>query len=310
MKKHLFFIALIGIFSRAVSQNTFPTPTGNVGIGTTTPSNKLQVIDASGTSAVNLQTATNVLNEVIGISFGTQPGIRTKAAVVGVNTNTGNAAGDLALYTNSGTALAEKMRITSDGKVGIGVAAPASLLSVGGNASILTDQQVAFRYNSTITSGTGGALGLQLIANPSANSSAGLFGIYVQMGTNTASSSNVGSMFGLVSTAAHRGTGIIATVNNLYASSPILASTGTITNSYGVMIRPQQIAGVTKGYGVYQAGTADINYFDGNTGFGAANPQNKLVVAQASSLVPAALIQDTDTGDAGLAFNVSGASFT
>jgi len=49
---------------------------------------------------------------------------------------------------------------------------------------------------------------------------------------------------------------------------------------------------------------------DGNVGIGAINPQNKLVVAQANSLVPAALIQDSGTGDAGLAFNVSGASFT
>jgi hypothetical protein len=49
---------------------------------------------------------------------------------------------------------------------------------------------------------------------------------------------------------------------------------------------------------------------DGNVGIGVTNPQNKVVVAQASSLVPAVLIQDSGTGDAGLAFNVSGASFT
>jgi hypothetical protein len=41
-------------------------------------------------------------------------------------------------------------------------------------------------------------------------------------------------------------------------------SSSTITNSYGVYIDPQDISGVTTGYGIYAAGSTDINYLAGN----------------------------------------------
>ena len=108
---------------------------GNVGIGTTAPANKLHIVDVTGTNTLNLQLSTNTLNETIGIAFGTLPGNRTKASITGVNTNAGNSAGALAFYTSSGTSLNEAMRINSVGNVGIGSSTPASQLHVYENST-------------------------------------------------------------------------------------------------------------------------------------------------------------------------------
>ncbi|GGH18325.1 hypothetical protein [Mucilaginibacter phyllosphaerae] len=311
MKKKLLFILFLALSQAVFAQNTFPTESGsNVGIGTLSPTNKLHIVDAAGSSAINLQTATNNLNETIGISFGTQTGPRIKAAVVGLNTNVDNAAGALLFRTNNGTTLAEKMRITSDGFVGVGTTAPTSLLSVGGNSFILGYQQAAIRYSPVITSGTGGMLGLQMMANPTANSTASLFGIYSQMGTETGLSNNIGTMNGIVTSINNRGTGNIGIVNNMLVTTPMFTSTGTVTTSYGLVIHPQLVTNVTTGYGISQLGSTDLNYFAGNVGIGINNPQNKLVVSQSNSVIPGALIRDSGTGNAGLAFVVPGVSFT
>ena len=122
------------------------TQYGDIGIGTSAPESKLHIIDAAGTNNILLQSTTNALNETMGIAFGTQPGDRTKAAIASVNTNTGNPAGALALYTNTGAGLAEKMRITATGNVGIGTTSPDQPLTVNGtihSTSVLVDLNVS-----------------------------------------------------------------------------------------------------------------------------------------------------------------------
>ena len=51
------------------------------------------------------------------------------------------------------------------------------------------------------------------------------------------------------------------------------ASSGTITNQYGIYV-DSLVAGTNR-YGVYQAGTSDKNYFAGNTGVGTTSPFTK-----------------------------------
>jgi hypothetical protein len=53
-----------------------------------------------------------------------------------------------------------------------------------------------------------------------------------------------------------------------YANSPNTVVGGTLPNLYGIYVAPQLKTNVTNGWGVYQAGTADQNYFAGNTVFG------------------------------------------
>jgi hypothetical protein len=54
------------------------------------------------------------------------------------------------------------------------------------------------------------------------------------------------------------------------------------TNSYGLYVEAQQVAGVTKGYGLYQAGASDTNYLAGSTKLGGGAAIKKHLSATAT----------------------------
>jgi hypothetical protein len=130
------------------------TSTGNVGIGTTTPSNRLQV---SGSGRVFNAVSSN--DQVVGSLTCTTGGVSTLGfngvgstsdyhVRIGANTT------NLVLYTND----TEKMRITSAGNVGIGTTAPQKLLHINGgsgsvdnlvleSAYVASGQGVAMQFN-------------------------------------------------------------------------------------------------------------------------------------------------------------------
>ena len=97
--------------------------TGNVGIGTTSPTTKLAIqsgISASSADVITLLQETNGAEKAaatIGISIGNS----------GASTN----ASDLWFATATGGSTSEKMRITSAGNVGIGKTSPSSKLYIG-----------------------------------------------------------------------------------------------------------------------------------------------------------------------------------
>jgi hypothetical protein len=102
--------------------------TGNVGIGTTTPSEKLHIMGAyRSDTAVAVNTASDVL---MANSVGS--GFRTPAAKLQVQrgTNLGQGWNFLVAANTTGT-VSEAMRITTEGLVGIGTTTPNVLLSVG-----------------------------------------------------------------------------------------------------------------------------------------------------------------------------------
>ena len=148
MKKTLTLSALILLTSAySHAQNAFPS-TGNVGIGTTTPLNQLE-IRLTSTGGISLgawnQPPTAGAMRFVGTtgSNGTFNGgniIGGDNGAAGMAIiNTINGAGlsqDVAFYTHlNGFQSAQKMLITSDGNVGIGTTDPKGYrLAVNGNA--------------------------------------------------------------------------------------------------------------------------------------------------------------------------------
>ena len=133
------------------------TETGNVGIGTTSPSKKLEIVASSAASSETLLrlnggvssfSGSNDANTAYGMDFYgsaysagtgiiTLPGAQISMQKEGTWNNTAGGTGptgSLLFYTGAGTVssptLTEKMRITSAGLVGIGTTTPAYTLHV------------------------------------------------------------------------------------------------------------------------------------------------------------------------------------
>jgi hypothetical protein len=121
----------------SIETGNFIVQTGNVGIGMTTPGAKLQTYATNTGSQflMSAQDGVNSLNFGLGFSVNSQ----TFATIAGVYTNSGGSgAGDLTFYTKTtSTSLSEKVRIASDGNVGIGTTSPASKLHISGSGQTI-----------------------------------------------------------------------------------------------------------------------------------------------------------------------------
>lgn len=121
------------------------TNTGNVGIGTTSPGTilSLQRSDATSYTGTHNSISNNgidiynnqssVTDAFAGISFRVAGSGYTNVGTGSINlVNTGDGDGDLTFVTRNNGTSSEKLRITYDGKVGIGTASPQALLHVAG----------------------------------------------------------------------------------------------------------------------------------------------------------------------------------
>lgn len=117
---------------------------GNVGIGTTAPANKLSIAVASG--AVNAVVTNGTGTQAVGVTSG-------NAGLLGMTSNH-----ELGLYTNNTV----RMTIQAAGNVGVGTASPAVKLAISSTDAVLvpvgttgerpTGATGYLRFNSTTTS--------------------------------------------------------------------------------------------------------------------------------------------------------------
>jgi hypothetical protein len=118
---------------------------GNVGIGTTTPSEKLSLLGNNGGTFLKIHDQRSTTGDLAGIKLGTMPlgpigNMKTMIAHI----ETGSyGTGDLVFALNPDASTDsevditdEVMRITSSGKVGIGTTSPEEKLSVSGGVNI------------------------------------------------------------------------------------------------------------------------------------------------------------------------------
>jgi hypothetical protein len=134
-------------FAQGANTRLFINSSGSVGIGTSSPRSKLDVATSATEALFIGNTAeTIVAGDLLGaVSFGSRDsstfssgGITNIRSYATTTYNTGNVSGDIRFYTSNslqnttGAALfgTEVMRIASDGNVGIGTSAPATILEV------------------------------------------------------------------------------------------------------------------------------------------------------------------------------------
>lgn len=144
MKRRIFSVfGLLMVSAFSFAQNTFPS-SGNVGIGTTSPAALLHI---QGTDA-RLRIG-GTLNDYMGIDFDANNGTVYHKIVSHANSGffdfwAGVSGGghNFRFFTDG----SERVRFTSDGKVGVGTTTPATMLDVNGLST--------FRNALTINAGT------------------------------------------------------------------------------------------------------------------------------------------------------------
>ena len=175
-----------GISLRSSNGTTrlFVKESGDVGIGTNSPSSLLNVNSSANTVESYLDITSNTVARMkLGYSYTDTPSVSDNDAWVTVDSTgnldlstRGNANSNIQLYTSNGTTHSEKMRINGEGNVGIGTGDPQATLHVrsannvtgsieieGGKATVTAIGEINSELNfgsrdASATGGIGGSI--------------------------------------------------------------------------------------------------------------------------------------------------------
>lgn len=276
---------------------------GNVGIGTTSPGARLVVQGGHiglGTNDIETWTAASGVIESAKTSlfFGLDTDIHVSSNAYYNNGWLYKTSGPAANYyqlgglhswrvapsgsVDQGLTWTNAMTLTNAGLLGIGTASPSSLLTTAQypfNDATNRVGNYLFMESSNNTGATLANTHTVLAVEGSTNwgsSWNGQTGIKSTVGPNWGPIANATAFyaFGRTQLNYHN----ILNLHNFYAASPSVVTNSIISNAYGVYLAPQQATNVENGFGVYQTGSADRNYFAGNVGIGSTSPTEKLYV--------------------------------
>ncbi len=275
---------------------------GNVGIGTTNPTNRLYITSASGDTGVRLEgSATNSAY----INFRDAAGANTNTYFGTENSTGGNlAAGTSAYSTVLATANARSiqfatnnavaMTILSGGNVGIGTTNPLTRLHLSGTTAATTKIQIDDTASGTLTYTIQGDAGRGVFTSRGGDHTWGHKFTAAANLTGISSEQIMGQFLGTF--APTSGTAKFIGLD----ISPTINQTGTATGDYtALQIRPTITAATGTNKFLIHAGTAaspDMFVLNGagNVGIGTATPGSKLDITTAG-------LAATQTTSSGLA---------
>ncbi len=274
---------------QSTSNSYFATAGGSVGIGTTNPTSKLEVITANDTDG----TPATFSNQEFTVGSG-------PSGAVFISYDQTNNRGYIGALSPS-VAWRNLILQPGGGNVGIGTTAPATTLDVNGS-TLIRGNQLTIGTTALDPSGFyyNGAPTLFDFASGSA-----IDWIGASIGPSRAGSA--GMAYGLRSQLRHTGTQTKAT--DLLLESP----NSTVTNFTGILSYTRTIP--SGNYFIYDASTFQ-SYFSGNVGIGTTNPSTKLEVAGGLLATGSTTLQDftatnsTTTNATTTNFYVSGRAST
>ena len=146
------------------------TSAGNVGIGTILPTTVLHTQSNTGSNFISVRDERSTTGDLAGIRFSTGPtaGLSTnfKSFISHIETGS-NGLGDLVFAVDTSDVAAdaditdEKLRIKSNGNVGIGTSSPAEKLSVSGNISTTGTIELGNASDTTLSRSAAGKLAVE-----------------------------------------------------------------------------------------------------------------------------------------------------